>query len=139
MLNTVVAGQFVCNLQWNLFHHFFYLQHFIQNILAASGRCRNAICLLFIAHHLVFRVCTKRALNHWKHDCSFWQYEGCGGDVLTVLVLWFDLPYCIQVRTIVLMIDNKYYCTYLYAIRQIKPKTNTGKTSPSQPSYCQNK
>ena len=81
------------------------MQHFIRNILAVSGCFRNGICFLVIDHYLVFRGCTKRASNHWKHDCLFWQEEGCGGDVLPVLIVFVGLPYCIQICTIVFDIN----------------------------------
>ena len=70
--------------------------------------CRNDISFLVTPHHLVFRGCTKRALTRWKHDFYFWQEEGCGGDVLSVLIFWLD---CISaykyVRTIMHIVDKK--------------------------------
>ena len=106
-LITVVDIQFVHKQQWNVFHHFFYVQHFILNILVVAGNFRNDICFLVISHPLVFRGCTKRVLTRWKHDRLFCQQEGFVEDVLPMLIFLFGLFKCIQIRTKVYIVDNK--------------------------------
>ena len=64
----------------------FFVQNLIKNILAVPLRCRYGICFFVIAHHLVFRVCTKQTSNYWNHDCLFLQKEGRCGDVFPVLM-----------------------------------------------------
>ena len=73
--------------EMELFSLFFCEQHFIQKNVAVAELWRNGICFLVIAHHMVFRGRNKQALKRWKHDCLFWQYEGCCCDVLPVLIV----------------------------------------------------
>ena len=84
-METVVDVYFACNPEWNLFHHCFGVQHFIQNILAVAGRCINGICFLVISHHLIFRGCIKKTSNHLKHDSLSWQAKLRVGYVFPVL------------------------------------------------------
>ena len=74
-----------------LFQNCFCVHHFIRNIVAVAGRFRNGLCFLVIAHNPVFIGYTKKAFTSWKHDCLFWQEEGCGGDVFTVLICLVEL------------------------------------------------
>ena len=57
----------------NLCFTFICIHHFIQNILAVPGRCRNVICYLVIAHHLMLIGYTNPELTCWKHYCLFWK------------------------------------------------------------------
>ena len=90
-MKTVVDILFAGNPKWNLFHHCFCVQQLIRNILALAVRVINGICFLVIDHYLVFRGCTKQASKLWNHDCLFWQEEGCGGDVFSLLIVLLGL------------------------------------------------
>ena len=76
-----------------------------MGIMAVAGCCRNDICILVIAHHLVLRGCNKGALTRRKK----WFFILARGRLW-----WWCLPFVDFFGCIVLVHTNTYNSPYCW-------------------------
>ena len=107
---TVVAVYFVYNPQCISFHRRLHVRHCTRSHLGVAGPCINDICILVVAHHLVFY----RLILAIIDPLETWLFILARGMVVVVmcslcLYSLLGVGQCIQVCTIVCIVAYKIF------------------------------